>query len=66
MPRPRSPHALIQTQILMPEDLRGRMMLSLYSPTEQRVPYGAVSNFINNLIREFFEREDQARRHPNP
>lgn len=38
------------------EDLRAKLDLHLYSPLEGRVPNGAYRRFMEERIREFFER----------
>ena len=43
----------------IPEDLRGRIDLYLYSPLEQRVPVGAYQKFICSLIEDFFTKLDK-------
>lgn len=60
MPRPRNPFPGVQTQVLIPEDVRARLSLALYSPAEQRVPYGAYSKLITQLLRDWLAARDQA------
>ena len=38
----------------LPEDVRARLDLHLYSEVENRIPKGAYSNFLIDRIREFF------------
>lgn len=47
----------------LPEDVRGRLDLYLFSEVEQRIPVGAYQSFFLSRIREFFgwKREDLAR-----
>lgn len=59
MPRPKNPFPGIRSQILIPEDVRARLSLALYSPAEQRVPYGAYSALVTQLLREWLEARDQ-------
>lgn len=40
--------------LALPTDVHARMTLHLYSDLEQRVPHGAYSRFITELIRERF------------
>ena len=56
MPRPRKAIRPIYTQIAIPEDVRGRLDLHLFSPLEGRVPQGAYSNFIIPLIKRELDR----------
>lgn len=44
-------------EISIPEDMRTLMDLRLWSELEGRVPKGAYSQFINQLIREYFTKE---------
>lgn len=41
----------------IPEDVKARLMLYLYSPAERRVPNGAYSRFMVDRISEFFARQ---------
>lgn len=43
--------------LAIPEDLRARMDLHLYSQVEQRIPVGAYQDFLCGLAREFFEQK---------
>jgi len=38
----------------LPEDIRAKLDLYLYSPSEGRVPKGAYQKFITERILEFF------------
>lgn len=40
----------------IPEDLRAKLDAYLYSPSAQRIPKSAYSDFICQRIREFFDR----------
>jgi hypothetical protein len=35
-------------------ELRGHLDLALFSPVEGRVPHGALSDFINQLLTRYF------------
>jgi hypothetical protein len=59
MPRPKNPFPGIRSQILIPEDVRARLSLALYSPAEQRVPYGAYSSLVTQLLRDWLDARDQ-------
>lgn len=45
----------VQLTTTLPEDLRAKLDLHLYSTVEGRVPHGAYSKFLAERIREFFE-----------
>lgn len=52
MPKPKR---IVRPRILnlsIPEDLFARLQLHLYSELEGRVPFGAYSKFINQLIQK--------------
>lgn len=44
-------------EISVPEDLRAKLDLMLFSPLEGRVPAGEYSRFINRLIKDYFSKE---------
>ena len=48
-------HRPVSLHVNLPEDIRGKLDLYLYSPLENRVPVGAYSKFICERVREFFE-----------
>ncbi len=52
MPRPRKTLRPTYLNLALPEDIRARMDLLLFSPLEGRVPHGAYSRFICDLIRK--------------
>lgn len=39
----------------LPEDLRAKLDLHLFSPVEGRVPHGAYSNFLADRVKDFFD-----------
>ena len=43
----------IKLEISLPESLRGRLDLFLWSPTEGRVPKGAYSALIVQLLKDY-------------
>jgi hypothetical protein len=51
------PHIRLETTI--PEDLKTKLDLFLFSPTEGRVPQGAYQRFFCDRIREFFQKLEQ-------
>jgi hypothetical protein len=56
------PNIIRPTKLTMhiPEDVRARMDLFLWSEVEQRVPKGAYQQFIVRLINRFFEETKNA------
>jgi len=40
--------------VWIPEELRARMEIHLYSPAEQRIPYGAQGKLITRLLQDYF------------
>lgn len=38
----------------LPEDLHAKLMLHLYSPSEQRVPKGAIQRFLVERVLDYF------------
>ena len=45
----------IKLTTTLPEDIRGRLDLHLYSELEDRVPKGAYQRFLIERIQEFFD-----------
>lgn len=60
MPRPKHTVPRIQINAMVPEDLVARMKLSLYSDVEERVPHGAQSALIVELLRQHFDQLDKS------
>jgi hypothetical protein len=54
--RPPSIIRPVRLSTTLPEDIRARLDLYLYSEVEGRVPLGAYQKFIIERIREFFDR----------
>lgn len=50
----------VQLTTTLPEDLRAKLDLHLYSTVEGRVPHGAYSRFLAERIREFFDPQSPA------
>jgi hypothetical protein len=42
----------------LPEDIHARLMMHLYSPSEQRVPKGAIQRFLVERIIEYFNQQE--------
>lgn len=55
MPKPRNTNAPTRLDLAIPEDLRARLDLLLYSELEGRVPHGAYARFFCSRLREHFE-----------
>lgn len=55
----RPPNILRPTKLTtyIPEDLRVKLDLYLYSEVEGRIPHGAYSRFLVERVKEFFERK---------
>lgn len=51
MPKPRRTIRPTQLNVSIPEDLRMRVDLLLFSDVERRVPHGAYSEYICRLIK---------------
>jgi len=45
----------IKLTTTLPEDIRAKLDIHLYSPLEDRVPKGAYQQFFIDRIREFFD-----------
>ena len=59
MSRPPSILRTVKLNLCIPEDLRARIDLLLYSDSEKRVPQGAYQKFFTSLITEFFNRGEK-------
>lgn len=56
MPRPPNIIRPTRLEVSIPEDLRARLELHLWSDTEKRVPHGAYQRLINQLLREHLDK----------
>lgn len=45
----------IKLTTTLPEDIRARLDIHLYSPLEERIPKGAYQQFFIERIREYFD-----------
>jgi hypothetical protein len=56
---PRKPNILRPTplKLMLPEDIRAKLDLILYSEVEGRVPLGAYQRFFLERLQEYFSRE---------
>lgn len=59
---PRTPRLMrpVRKNLAVPEDIAARVDLELFSELEGRVPHGAWSNFVAEVLREHFRRKDAA------
>jgi hypothetical protein len=56
MSRPPRADRPVEIHISLPESIHARLSVLLFSPAEGRIPRGAVSAFIETLIRQAFDR----------
>lgn len=54
MSRPPSVIPGVKLCFHLPQDVKAKLALHLYSPSEQRIPHGAYSVFLVQLIRTYF------------
>lgn len=54
----RRPNIIRPTRLnlALPEDIRAKLDLHLWSEAEMRVPHGAYQKFILGLLRDYFNR----------
>ncbi len=57
MSRPPNIIPSVALKLKLPEDLRGKLDLYLYSESEGCVPKGSYQRFFVTLINEFFNRQ---------
>lgn len=65
MARPRKTDRPSPLQINLPESLKARLTMLLFSPAEGRVPQGAWSTFFTTLAEQALERLDAANQGAN-
>jgi hypothetical protein len=58
MGRPRKTTIPVRVGFVLPTDLADRVDTHLKSELEGRVPHGAKSQFLEQLVREFFQKLD--------
>lgn len=58
MPRPPRLMRPVRKNLAVPEDIAARVDLELFSELEGRVPHGAWSKFVTELIREYYRKKD--------
>lgn len=58
MPRPRNIVRQLPLNVHLPEDIRTRLDLHLFSELEGRVPMGAYQRFLTQLLSDYFNRKD--------
>ena len=59
MPRPKKTLRPVYKNISLPEDLVAQVELSLWSELEQRVPFGAWSGLVQQLLWEHLRTQGQ-------
>lgn len=59
MPKPKSVQPTSRVEVWVPTRLYAKVKLKLWSDLEEKVPYGAVGKYINELIRKDLESEDE-------
>ena len=64
MPRPPNIQRPIRTETSLPEDIRTRLELLLWSEVENRVPQGAMQRVIVGLLREYLDQVEKGLRPP--
>lgn len=60
MPKPKRVQATSRVEVWVPTKVYAQVQLKLYSELEDKVPYGAISKYINELIRKDLEKDDEA------
>ena len=55
MPRPRKAIRPVEKNISLPQDLVTRVDLELYSDLEGKVPFGAKSELVESLLRDWLK-----------
>lgn len=56
MPRRPNIETPIKLEVSLPESLRGRLDLHLWSVAEGRVPRGAYSSLVQRLIKDYLDK----------
>jgi hypothetical protein len=60
MPRPRLVERPVKVTIYLPEKVNERLNDAVYSKVEGCVPKGALSGFVTDMLRRYFESIDRA------
>lgn len=58
MPKPPNIQRPTKLHLALPEDVRAKLDLFLYSQVEGRIPHGAYQKFLVERIQEYFSRTD--------
>lgn len=58
MGRPKRTVPSVRFGCCLPEDLDNRLSRHLFSEVEERIPHGAKSLFVEDLLREYFAKLD--------
>lgn len=56
MPKPKRVQAMSRVEFQMPTAIYAQVQLKLFSELEQKVPYGAVAKYLNELVRQDLEK----------
>lgn len=56
MPRAKNTIPTLQLNVAIPTDLMGKLELYLFSEVEGKVPHGAKSELVSNLLRQHFNK----------
>lgn len=59
MARPKRLMRPVRKNLAVPEDIAARVDLELFSELEARVPHGAWSKFVTELIREHYKKKER-------
>lgn len=65
MARPSSITPTVRFFPQIPQDLAAKILTALHSDIEGRVPFGAISAFFTQLVREHFARQENQDASPN-
>lgn len=56
MPRPKPIIPNEEIHITVPQDVKGKLAIHLWSNTEGKVPFGAYNDFFRARLQEYFDR----------
>lgn len=57
MPRPPKPNPPIEVHVRLPQEVYAPAAAILYSPLEQRIPYGAWNGLVTRLIQDWLQKQ---------
>lgn len=61
MGRPRKTERTVRVTAHISEALYAQVQLELFSELEERIPFGALSEFFSSLVQDYFEQRKAAR-----